>query len=56
MKLIYKGELLEVELLATGKRFRRGQVVEVTKEEAEMLKPHADFKEYREPKKGGDSK
>jgi hypothetical protein len=44
MKIIYEGELQEVELLATGKRFKKDVPVLVTKEEAKLLKNHKDFK------------
>lgn len=43
MKLIYKGNLKEVEFLMTGKRFKQGEPVEVTDEEYQYLKNHPDF-------------
>lgn len=54
MKLVYEGDLLEVELLQTGKRFPKGVPVEVTEYEAELLKEHPEFKPVKAKK--GDEK
>lgn len=50
--MIYEGKLAEVEFLLTGKRFLKGQEVEVTEEELSHLKSHKDFKIVK-PKKEG---
>jgi hypothetical protein len=49
----YVGSLLEVELLLTGKRFKKGAEVLVTEAEFEALKDHKDFKVVKEAKKEG---
>ncbi|NGY84878.1 hypothetical protein F6Y03_30995 [Bacillus megaterium] len=51
-KLKYEGSLPEVELLMTGKRFKKGIEVIVTDEEYNALKNHKDFKLVK-PKKEG---
>lgn len=56
MKLIYKGELKEVEFLLTGKRFKKGEPTEVTPQEYEYLKNHPHFEVEKQPQKGVDKK
>jgi hypothetical protein len=48
----YEGSLPEVELLLTGKRFKKGNEVVVSEEEYNALKNHKDFKLVK-PKKEG---
>ncbi|MGG1219350.1 hypothetical protein ABE236_18080 [Priestia endophytica] len=51
-KVVYEGSLPEVELLLTGKRFKKGQEVAVTDEEYAALQKHKDFKIVKEKKEG----
>jgi hypothetical protein len=49
----YEGHLPEVELLLTGKRFKKGVEVVVTEEEYNALKPYKEFKLVKQAKKEG---
>lgn len=55
--MVYLGDLLEVEFLLTGKRFRKGIPIEVNTQEYQYLKDHPDFKVEKAVKsKKGDDK
>lgn len=55
MKMKYVGHLPEVELLMTGKAFKKDAPVEVTSKEEKALKGRSDFKTVKkETKKEGD--
>jgi len=53
-KMVYKGELLEVVFLQTGKIFRKGEPTMVTEQEYQALKKHPDFERVKETQKQGE--